>query len=132
MDLNSLAAVDLIKRKVRWLNANHEVVSRNIANANTPGFRAQVLEPFDVKKELRLRHQLTVESPDTMHMDGTLSRVRSPKSRPDPFPYETSPTGNSVVLEQQLIAMSKNTHDYDVATNLYKKTTGLIRTALGR
>ncbi len=48
----------------------------------------------------------------------------------DRQPYETNPTGNSVVLEQQMIKMQENEAEYQMALNLYKKTTDLFRTAL--
>ncbi|MBT7747468.1 MAG: flagellar basal-body rod protein FlgB, partial [Alphaproteobacteria bacterium] len=46
--------------------------------------------------------------------------------------YETSPDGNSVVLEQQLMKVTETKMDYELMTNLYRKHMGMLRTALGR
>ena len=46
--------------------------------------------------------------------------------------YEVSPTGNEVVLEQQLIRVSETAMQHQLALSLYRKHVGMIRTALGR
>ncbi len=45
---------------------------------------------------------------------------------------ETSPTGNSVVLEEQLIKVSETQIQYSMLTNLYRKQADMIRMAIGR
>ena len=46
--------------------------------------------------------------------------------------YEVLPSGNSVVMEDQMMKVASNNADYQLATNIYRKMTGLFRTALGR
>ncbi len=46
--------------------------------------------------------------------------------------YEASPTGNEVILEQQLIRVSETAMQHQLALNLYRKHAGMIRSALGR
>ena len=46
--------------------------------------------------------------------------------------FETSPTGNSVVLEDQMIKVAETQMDYQTVTGLYSKSLGLIKIALGR
>ena len=45
---------------------------------------------------------------------------------------ETSPTGNSVVLEEQLIKVSETQIQYSMLTNLYRKQADMLRMAIGR
>ena len=46
--------------------------------------------------------------------------------------YDVSLTGNAVSLEQQAVLIAKNAMDYQLATTLYGKGLGMIRTAVGQ
>jgi flagellar basal-body rod protein FlgB len=44
--------------------------------------------------------------------------------------YETSPSGNAVILEEQLIEVAKTQSDYQLMVNLYRKHMDMVRTAV--
>ena len=46
--------------------------------------------------------------------------------------FETTPTGNSVVLEDQMVKVAETQMDYQTVTSLYAKSMGLFKIALGR
>ena len=54
------------------------------------------------------------------------------RERRDKGVYEASPSGNEVVLEQQLLNVADTRMDYELTTTLYKKSVGLVRIALGK
>jgi flagellar basal-body rod protein FlgB len=43
---------------------------------------------------------------------------------------ETTPTGNSVVLEEQLINVAQTQVQYNMLTNLYRKQADMVRLAV--
>ena len=45
--------------------------------------------------------------------------------------YETAPSGNAVVLDEQMGKLAETQLDYELTTNLYRRQVGLIKTALG-
>jgi flagellar basal-body rod protein FlgB len=45
--------------------------------------------------------------------------------------FETTPTGNSVVLEDEMVKVAQTQMDYETVTTLYSKSLGLVRMALG-
>jgi flagellar basal-body rod protein FlgB len=45
---------------------------------------------------------------------------------------ETSPKGNAVTLEDEMLKVAANQMDYQAATALYARSLSLIKTALGR
>ena len=59
---------------------------------------------------------------------GGAGRAAKVEERPD---SETTPAGNSVVLEEQMIKVAETQTDYQMVTGLYSKSLGLLRTALG-
>ena len=45
---------------------------------------------------------------------------------------ETTPTGNAVLLEQEMMKVAETQIQYELTTSLYKKNLGMLKTALGR
>jgi len=45
---------------------------------------------------------------------------------------ELSPSGNGVVLEDQMLKVSGTANDYALTTNLYKQHLAMLRTVLSR
>ncbi|MFQ5626771.1 MAG: flagellar basal body rod protein FlgB, partial [Methyloligellaceae bacterium] len=46
--------------------------------------------------------------------------------------WETGPAGNAVVLEEQMMKVSSNQFNFQMATMLYSRSLGLLKTAIGR
>jgi flagellar basal-body rod protein FlgB len=44
---------------------------------------------------------------------------------------ESSPSGNTVSLEQEMIRVSDTQAEYQAASNLYAKAMGMMKTAIG-
>mgnify|MGYP000053043793 CR=1 FL=1 len=134
MSIGDIPLFSMIKERMHWLSARQEVLSQNVANADTPGYAARDLKEQDFGSFLNREGGLGMLQPvrtDPKHLGGGGSaasgEIKSEK-RPD---SETSPTGNSVVLEEQMIKSAQTQMDYEMATGLYSKSLGLIRTAIG-
>ena len=56
----------------------------------------------------------------------------SSKVTKDKENYEVSPTGNAVVLEDQMMKVAETQLDYQIVTSVYKKHIGMLKLALGR
>ncbi|HSK38430.1 MAG TPA: flagellar basal body rod protein FlgB [Arenibaculum sp.] len=132
MDMNKLGLFRLITRKMDWLAQRQDVVAHNIANADTPGFRPGDLAPFSFRSALAGTGRLPPARTAAAHLPGTLRLDAAGREVKDRKPYEVAPDGNGVVLEEQLMKVSRTGVDYNMVTNLYRKHMGLIRTAIGR
>ncbi len=125
---------DLLSTRQRWLAQREAVLTRNVANADTPSFRPQDLKPQSFAKALarQVDRQGDVGLVAT-HPDHIVSPTPQPSDakaeRGDSF--ETAPSGNAVVLDQQLENLAQTQLDYELTTNLYRRQLGLLRTALG-
>ena len=130
MSFNNLPLIGLIQQKMGWLNDRQTVLSRNIANASTPGFVPQDLRPNDFAATLAGETGPGLLTTNRMHiqppslLSGASRAVSSPDSR-------SSPDGNAVVIEEQMLKVSETQINYAQATGLYKKMTGMWRMALG-
>ncbi|MEM9682854.1 MAG: flagellar basal body rod protein FlgB [Pseudomonadota bacterium] len=132
MDLSKFSVFRMMSGKMRWLSSRQGVLSQNIANADTPKFKPKDLKEVDFRKaETASPFQVELTRTHASHIgrSGETSDYRSVRERD---PYESLPTGNAVVLEEQLIKVAQTRHDYELMTRLYRKHLQMFRIALGR
>ena len=133
MELEKLSLFSVVKKRLAWLSRRQEVIAQNIANADTPEYRARDLKPFKFRDLLRSRNTGTgMKVTNASHLRGLGKRAGEFDEGEIRKPFETSPTGNSVVLEEQMAKMNETTIGHRLTTELYKKNLNLIRMALGR
>ena len=102
MELNNLAMFAMVKRRLDWFNQRQEVISQNIANADTPMYASRDIAPFNFKKELEKinREQrdnvVSLALTDRRHIEGGSTGGLTSSGRfrvtQDRAPYETSPS----------------------------------------
>lgn len=140
MDLSNLGLFRLMQRKMNWLTQRQEVLSENVANADSPNYRARDVVPFDFKsavRDINRVKKLGLAETQPAHITNggggpdhaSHWLVRDIKDRKA---YETSPSRNGVVLEDQMSKVTQTATDYQMITNLYRKQVNLIKTAIGR
>ena len=138
MDLTSIPLFSALTRKMSWLSQRQTVLAQNVANVDTPGYRASDLRPLDFRSELAYAGgagagtaTLTPTVTNPAHLKGFAS-VNGTQSSPDRAPEERELNGNTVSMEDQMMKVSETSADYQMMTNLYKKQINLISTAIGR
>ena len=133
MTLSDMPLLGILRDRMSWLNARQTLLSQNVANADAPGYAARDLKPVDFESALRREQNnsfsgLSTTSP--MHIaisaNGTSLATDTQETE-----QETSPTGNSVSLEEEMIKVADTQAQYQAATNLYSKMVGMMRTAIG-
>ena len=131
MDLNSIPLMSMLVKRMAWLNQRQSVLAQNIANANTPNYTPRDLKPLDFDRLARAAAaKLTLVTTKPGHLQATEAMGgASPTIRQRTL--ETSPTGNAVNLEAEMMKIGRNRMEYDLAVNLYRKHVALLRAALG-
>lgn len=134
MDLSSLPIFQMLQKKMTWLTDRQKVVSENLANADTPGYRTQTLEEPDFSAYLSgSGGKVNVATTNAQHLGAGPAAGNGPPA--DTVPAENtqvSPDGNSVNLTQESMKMAETQIQYNMATNLYRKHVSMLRMALGR
>ncbi|MDH3597136.1 MAG: flagellar basal body rod protein FlgB [Rhodospirillales bacterium] len=129
-----LSIFDALARRMAWLGQREQVLAQNVANADTPDYVPQDLAHGPFARQLARR--LAPVEPAATHPDhlrGAEGRAERPADSEDQRErFETAPSGNAVVLEEQLIKVAETQMDYQTMTNLYRKHMQMIRMALGR
>ncbi len=111
--------------------ARQSVIAQNVANADTPGYRAKDIVSFAeafregdgaMMRATRARHLVGGASPGQTEADPHIVYRAG----------AMSPNGNSVALEAEMMAAAEAKRDHDLALTVYKTSLGIMRTALGR
>ena len=131
MDFNQYGVFRMVAGRLDWLSQRQVVLAQNISNADTPGYQARAIEPFASVVARTMPGQLSPTMTHARHLGGTTSGAAA-RVRPMSDPYEISPSGNTVVLEQQLMELTDTAAQHRLALNLYRKHVSMIRMALGR
>lgn len=133
MDLNRLPLFSMLTKRVSWLDKRQEVLARNIANADTPGFTPRDLKPQDFRSLLTAPAAPQVGLVQTSAVHNGPSKPQSKwKDEKAKETYETAPDGNAVVLDEQLMKVSETQADHRLALNLYSKHVAMLKAVLGR
>jgi len=130
-ELNNLTLFSAVKKKLSWLGQRQEVLAQNIANADTPEYRASDLKPYEFKELIRRESmQVNMVRTSNNQIAGQRRQIRDFHEDTLIKPYETAPDGNSVVLEEQMAKVNETTVSHRFTTELYKKHLAMLRTAL--
>lgn len=130
-----------IGQSMKHLSERQRVIAENIANGETPGFKARTVEAPDFSSLVEVYGanggKPRVSRPQ-VHLSGGMAAMgaRAPQAGSgvmlESDISETKPDGNNVTLEDQLLKMGEVQSDFAAMTNLYRKQIGLLKTAIGR
>jgi flagellar basal-body rod protein FlgB len=112
----------------RHSGTRQSMIARNIANSDTPGFRASDLSSFESTyknsnrtgdlRMTRQGHQSSLDTPGgwrTVDVGGT-----------------PSPNGNTVSLEDEMVRATRANSNHTLALTIYSSSLDILRTTLGR
>ena len=118
-----------MKSKMAYSGERQAVLSKNIANANTPHYRTQDLSPFN-KSGMSNQGRLKMRATNPRHFAGNKSGHGKFKTIDEKNTFETTIAGNNVSLDEEMRKVAENNLEYQATTNLYKKWAGVMRTAV--
>ncbi|NQU72144.1 MAG: flagellar basal body rod protein FlgB [Rhodospirillales bacterium] len=132
MDLSDIPIFKMMNKRMGWLTHRQQILAQNIANSDTPHYKPSDLKSQNFSRFLRPsvpRKQMATTSAHHIAPTHKSSNFRAEKSSGT---YETSLSGNSVVVEEQLMKVSETQGGYRLATNLYQKHLNMLKSAIGR
>jgi len=101
------------------------ISAQNIANADTPGYRATQMVPFEQTVRQPLSSQRATRA---THMNGAINAVFHNEERRE----SQDPNGNTVSLELEMLNAVGAKRQHDRALAIYRNSLNIIRTSLGR
>jgi flagellar basal-body rod protein FlgB len=137
MTTEKIGLFQAMNAKMKYLDQRQKVISQNIANADTPNYKAQDLTAVDFGTVLKnitndsKTPSVRMETTNTNHLP-VGGKVADARVRNQKVVYETAPDKNGVVMEEQLVKANDVQMNYNLMVNLYKSNMDMMRSSLGR
>jgi len=106
--------------------ARMAVISENVANADTPGYKAQDLPAF---AEVFAEAGGEMRATRAGHLSASSSQALP---LPEQVRGHEAPNGNSVSLEAEMVKSVEARQSHEMALAIYRATSDVIRASLGR
>ena len=135
MNVGDIPLLGMLRERMSWLNARQDVLSQNVANADSPGYAAKDLkkENFDdILKRMNGGSDTTALLTTDPHHIPLSQGVNSDYAGVDAPDTESGPDGNTVSLEAEMMKVADTQAQYQAATNIYAKAMSMMRTAIGQ
>ena len=119
---------NLVRASTSHSARHNTIVARNIANADTPGFKAGDLQSF--AESYRQNQTTPIRATRAGHIthpawSHSLAREFTSDSQP-------SPNGNSVSLEEEMFKLAEVKRQHELSVGIYQSAMKLMRTSIDR
>jgi flagellar basal-body rod protein FlgB len=148
MDLNNLSYFKAITTRMHWLTARQSVLAENVANSDTPNYQAKDLSQPDFSRFLQNSgaaahskqnsgHTVSLRRTHADHLgaggsNGGTEMSGNVRASAAATNYESTPSGNAVILEEEMIKITKSAGDFAMMTNVYKKGVTMLKMAVSK
>ena len=144
MDIGDLPILQMLKSRLGYLSDRQRVISENVANADTPGYKARDLKPFSFQAHVQAATAgaaatgaaAIAAGPMAATQPGHMQPKGAGKGLAASFKVAKSPDseqtldGNGVVLEDEMVKLTNARMDYDAAVTPYQQSLGMLKTAI--
>lgn len=128
---NGLQFFNTASALARHASDRQNVIARNIAHADTPGYAAQDIPDFADAWRPAGSSTVALKATRPGH-DAAVERVARLDLAPRAISGDASPNGNSVSIETEMVKSSLVRQQHDLALAAYRGGLDLLRSALGR
>ncbi len=133
--LSGITLFQVAGDSMRYLTERQTLIARNIANADTPGFKAQDLAPFT--PTTGVSNATSAGTSPLILVQTNASHLQlEPDAIADPQSVATSPdyggekpNGNTVSVEEQMVKSADVANAFAMASAVYAKSISLMKIA---
>ncbi len=126
--MDSIFLLTLASRKSAYLAARQATLAGNVANVNTPGYKAKDLVKFN---DVLSQTQLQLASTDPKHLPlASIGEAGGAAENEQDGGFEVTESGNSVGMEQQMMKTGEVNREYALTTNIVKSFHAMLMSSL--
>lgn len=129
--MQQIQLFELASRQAEWLSIRQQVVSTNIANANTPQYRAQDVTPFQSVLDAS---NIPMARTNSSHFASVGLGSDNVDVRDEDLNNEigNQESGNTVAVASELSKSGEIKRQYELNTQLVKAFHNMMLTAVGK
>jgi flagellar basal-body rod protein FlgB len=109
--------------------ARQNTIAQNVANSDTPGYRARDIAPFAESYHAD-EGGLPLQASRASHLATSSEGFRITERVDESL--SSAPNGNSVTNEKEMVKGAETRHQHDLALTIYRSALGIMRSSLGR
>jgi flagellar basal-body rod protein FlgB len=114
--MDSVYLFSLASRHNQWLSVRQSAIAGNVANANTPGFKALDAQPFE---DVMRSTALAMTATRSQHLAPTQGDVQTTEVGNDQG-WEVTHSGNTVSLDQELLKAGEVNRSFALNASILK------------
>ena len=121
----------VLKKNLDFQSQRSLLISSNITNMSTPGYKAQDLDfKTQLKDAIDLGNQLSVKITDKKHIGPSMDSLKS--LEPNVFEEKDAARsdGNNVNIDKEMMKLSENQIMYNATVQIMKKRSSTLRSAV--
>ena len=123
----------LLTQKMGWLSERNKVVTSNLVNKGTPGYKAKDIKPLDFKKQVTQKAPTSnLTKTNAKHLSGTPSTSSVANNNLIKVGGESTLSGNDVDAEKEMMKATEISTQYFEMSSAYNKYRELFNMALGK
>ena len=127
MLIDGVGLFTLANKRLDYLSVRHTMIAQNVSHADTPDYKPQDLKPFAAA--LRGGASTSLAATHAEHLAATRPSGDFAAERRVEG-WEVEPSGNGVLLEEQMIKAADINKEYQLAATLIKKHLTMLRASL--
>ena len=127
MIIDSVGLFQAIHQRMDYSTVRHTLIAQNIAHADTPNYAPQDLKSFSAAVNSPKTPQLAATSPG--HIAAAPATAEFAENRTYEG-WEVEPSGNGVLLEQEVMKAADVNRDYQLAVTLMRKHLSMLRASM--
>lgn len=130
MPITDIPILSMLRTRMEWHQERQRVLAENVANADTPNYRARDLAAPNFEETLAGPSALALARTEPGHIADAGGGAHFANDRH--LKYEVRPGGNAVNHEDEMMKVASNQMDFDAVADLYSRSLALIKVAAGR
>ena len=131
MSYSDLPIIESLTRSMHYSTRRNRVLAQNIANVDTPDYKARDLQTIKFPEKLRRAQHGNLSRTHPRHFASSAFQTPTPIQKLASTSEQTI-SGNTVNMEENLVKINQNAAEHDRAISLYRKYFRFVNTATGR
>ena len=127
MIIDNVGLFQVIHQRMDYTTVRHSLIAQNVAHADTPNYRPQDLKSFSAALNSPAAPKLAATH--SGHIAAAPASAEFAENRSYEG-WEVEPSGNGVLLEQEIMKAADVSRDYQLAVTLMRKHMSMLRASL--
>jgi len=120
-----------MKKSLDFMSIRQTLISSNISNADTPGFKASDIDfQAQLREAIGSKGSLNLRTTNEKHIGPSTSNIMDLAADPFEEPAAAKSNGNNVDIDHEMAKMAENQIMYNATVQLMMKRGATIRSAV--